>query len=261
MLVPLLPSTVVPIRRVTPGFVRAVWPGTDALSQPVGYLAPRVLSEQLGLVPSTNLRLARLDGQQRVVRIVATLPTSARDEDSGRSLLEVVRPVGGVRACIVDARAEAARLTQARLTTWFPAAADVVVRPLWRPDDASETAEGLLAARTARWLPWAAGAMLAILALLVVHSRRVEFRLYQLLGARRGVLLGILACELVLMFLVPLQYGVLVGWAAVRLGRSEQQLQVLLSTDLKLLAMLMTVPVAVAPLTGAQRVVSALKGE
>lgn len=193
-------SSEVPMRQVTSGYLRSVHPGEGGSVSTIagsGIAVTKHFVQNSGIVLSSS-----------VVRLDAVADKSLRDPRIDGEILQVV-PAAAMQAreCVVIGSTSSTRGVEGLLTNWF-APQKTSVAPLAPKLAAAVSPHDRFAARSSLTVPIAAGVVAVLVLVGVWVSRRSDFALYRLLGARRGPLVFGLAMECLLLVTVPSVSGI-----------------------------------------------------
>jgi hypothetical protein len=201
-------TSVLSLREVSPGYLRALWPRGTAPGDSV--VAGSTLADRLG-IGRGSLVVLESDtfptGLPLVVDRVA--PPSPRDASVDEDLILVRSPDSASRHCLVEAAPGATQPIEALLLNRFGTGTST--EPMVRRSVGVPNASEELQERVSRYLPLA-GALVVLCVLLGSwHSRRVEFALYRTSGMSAINLFAMLCLELLATGLLGASAGLL-GW-------------------------------------------------
>lgn len=244
------PDTRVPGRVVTPGFPALVWPedpGVPGRAVVAGESIAGELGWAAGTLTSLTEAVSTVDGATSpgsLLRIDAVGTGTTRFEGMDRALLVTSAPSGSVDTCYVEAVPGAAAGVAEVLADWFEPDEGAIPVPFWSPGPLDRDPEAELRTRPSRWVPLAAGLVLAGCTGVTWWARRTDVAVYRMLGMSRWQVLRMVSVEVVLSVLVPCQVGV-AGLVVVLAssGVSGSVARAVLLDDARLLLVL-----AVAPL-------------
>lgn len=190
-----------PARLVTSGYVRSVHPGVDATAATV---AGASIASAWHFVEGSGIRLS--DGG--VVSLDAVPAKSDRDPRVDGEVL-VVAPASSMQAseCVVISAISSRAGVEALATNWFAPQA-TSVSPLAPQLGAASGVHDRFMGRSSIAVPLATGGLAVLMLVGVWISRRSDFALYRLLGAKRGALTAGLLMECALLLWIPSLAGI-----------------------------------------------------
>lgn len=191
----------VPARQVSAGYVSSVHPETPSAARTV---AGSTIATSMHFVRNSGIDLAGAG----IVPLGTVAASSDRDPRADGEIL-VVWPAAAMHAreCVVIGSLSAVSGVAGLLTNWF-APQPTSVTPLAPNAAAAPSPHDRFAARMSLAVPIVAGCS-AVLAMLGVWvSRRSDFALYRLLGAKRAPLMIGLALECAVLVSVPSGAGI-----------------------------------------------------
>lgn len=219
-----------PGRLVTSGYVRSVHPDVEA---PAGTVAGASIASTWHLVQGSGIRLSG----DVLVPLDAVAGRSARDPRVDGEVLAVA-PASSMQAteCVVISSSSSRAGVEALATNWF-APRVTTVSPLAPNLGAAADVSDRFMGRASIAVPLVAGGLTVLMLVGAWFSRRSDFALYRLLGAKRGSLTAGLLVECVLLISIPSLAGIGLAVAARPESVSGPVLEAVTLAALQFLAM------------------------
>ncbi|GAB4082747.1 hypothetical protein GCM10028783_36970 [Modestobacter muralis] len=248
------------VLRVTPGYVSAVWPQAQVLTD--GVVVGSLAAANLGLVPEAALTFTRPSRTwvPDTAAVSMVMDPSPRDTAADRQILIVSPPVGTTTECVIAADPGAANDIGTLLSSWFPADTESVTTPWLRNNQLGISPDEELQDRRSQF-GWPAGFLLLFLTTAYLwYGRRSDDALYALLGIRRGALFLMHLCEVVLLGVLPASIAGVLTLTALVPDASAAALRLAPLDLLSLQISTLVIPVAFLLWTRKKGLLDALKG-
>lgn len=250
------------IRRVTPGYVAAIWPDADPGALDGGVVVGNLAATNLGLVPGAAVTFLRpsktwIPTSSSVAMVMGSSP---RFSTADRQILVVAPPTGTTTECVVAAAPGASNSVGTLMSSWFPPDTGSLTSPWLRDQQFGVSPEDELLSRRSQF-GWPVGLLLIILTTgYLWYGRRSDDALYLLLGWRKRSLFVLHLIETICLSIVPAAVSGIVALSAVTKDASVTSLRLAPLDLVSLQIGILFVPVVFLVWTRRKGLLDALKG-
>lgn|GEM_PF-5763068 len=195
--------------RVTPGYLRVLWPSVEK-SELVKVGVGSSLAANFGLVSGAHLAIVA-NSQPLFFRVDYVAVEDRRFPTFSRAIVVVEAPTGSVLSCYVEVQAGASDDVATVLAGWFADSGQVTVTSIWSADQSQPTLQDELASRISQWVPFILAATVILVWCFSWMMRRQEISVYRMLGLSTAQLVLMSLIEWSLALLAPAAAALLVA--------------------------------------------------